>query len=194
MFRVYVQDNTVSIPSQVGTLFGPIDRMVEAIPPASLNTLSGGHPLRTVVSGLQDASRLKRLNTLSGGHPLRTPWRRQVSRLPCSLNTLSGGHPLRTDWATARVRYGDPSQYPLRWAPSSDDGTMNMAMANGFVSIPSQVGTLFGRPRPTRRNPRTRVSIPSQVGTLFGPREWRRPAALLVSQYPLRWAPSSDQG
>mgnify|MGYP007112894057 CR=1 FL=1 len=85
----------------------------------SLNTLSGGHPLRTrsvdhhptctYVSIPSQAGTLfghewhgseeckvTSLNTLSGGHPLRTLEPELEELDPDSLNTLSGGHPLRT--------------------------------------------------------------------------------------------------
>ena len=64
-----------------------------------------------------------------------------------------------------------------------------------IVSIPSQVGTLFGPTRPEFIIPMPLVSIPSQVGTLFGPgAQFARRKPSCASQYPLRWAPSSDHG
>ena len=85
------------------------------------------------------------------------------------------------------------SQYPLRWAPSSDGRRLPEQDRDDVVSIPSQVGTLFGRRRRTSTATTRTVSIPSQVGTLFGPAP-RVPnqAGGGWSQYPLRWAPSSD--
>ena len=60
------------------------------------------------------------------------------------------------------------SQYPLRWAPSSDGGNSYVTSPACLVSIPSQVGTLFGPRLRSAWSPSVRVSIPSQVGTLFG--------------------------
>ncbi len=135
---------------------------------ASLNTLSGGHPLRTrdSLTGVVCSNEVSipsqvgtlfgpggharrrrhpvRLNTLSGGHPLRTLTGVVCSNETMSLNTLSGGHPLRT-----------PSQSICRLSTRS-------------VSIPSQVGTLFGHPLTRPFGGNDEVSIPSQVGTLFG--------------------------
>ena len=61
------------------------------------------------------------------------------------------------------------SQYPLRWAPSSDRWKFFTNSATSYVSIPSQVGTLFGHWLSACLPSRRLVSIPSQVGTLFGP-------------------------
>ena len=63
--------NLVSIPSQAGTLFGRDERQDVRLRADCLNTLSGGHPLRTGWTTVVRLS-LSRLNTLSGGHPLRT--------------------------------------------------------------------------------------------------------------------------
>ena len=43
-----------------------------------------------------------------------------MKKLSVRLNTLSGGHPLRTCTARATRSPWASSQYPLRWAPSSD--------------------------------------------------------------------------
>ena len=84
-----------------------------------------------------------------------------------SLNTLSGGHPLRT-------------------------GLDGLQLSAIHVSIPSQAGTLFGRPTvpPRRRRsssqyPLRRAPSSDLVGFSVGSPYWR-------SQYPLRRAPSSD--
>ena len=84
------------------------------------------------------------------------------------LNTLSGGHPLRT---LAEMR----------------------AEMQAVVSIPSQAGTLFGRAYYQVPGGQPVVSIPSQAGTLFGQEAGMESGeAKLLSQYPLRRAPSSD--
>ena len=68
------------------------------------------------------ASAIVRLNTLAGGHPLRTLLSTDEPPRERSLNTLAGGHPLRTLLI------------------------INIGKYLKKVSIPSQVGTLFGLP------------------------------------------------
>jgi hypothetical protein len=114
---------SVSIPSQVGTLFGPIVCDGNLTHKAGLNTLAGGHPLRTDRQSPLVALLPPGLNTLAGGHPLRTGYRLYEAEEDPRLNTLAGGHPLRT---VCRVVF---------------------SLTISAVSIPSQVGTLFGPPR-----------------------------------------------
>ena len=85
----------VSIPSQAGTLFGLRGTEMAGVEMVCLNTLSGGHPLRTYahlraarVSWVSIPSQAGTLFGLTYG---RCTVCNQVS-----LNTLSGGHPLRT--------------------------------------------------------------------------------------------------
>ena len=136
---------SVSIPSQVGTLFGLI-----VLVNVGVAILMSQYPLRWAPSS----------------DFVRWPW----------------------------VVYAVRSQYPLRWAPSSDEGHTLLGLTGDYVSIPSQVGTLFGLEaqytgeggacglntlsggHPLRTGIvwegsflREDVSIPSQVGTLFGP-------------------------
>ena len=60
------------------------------------------------------------------------------------------------------------SQYPLRWALSSELGQSVSTRTPIWVSIPSQLGTLFGAVYLTAQGALVLVSIPSQLGTLFG--------------------------
>ena len=207
----------VSIPSQVGTLFGHGWRTGRGCPHRGLNTLSGGHPLRTYAADDADDAPAG-LNTLSGGHPLRTfdqddwfygaavsqyplRWAPSSDKKPCrtsawrtrglntlsgghplrttgsmvppstesSLNTLSGGHPLRTAGLASPCKHWRVSLNTLSGGHPLRTARPAIGPSRIRVSIPSQVGTLFGRSASSRPPPRNPVSIPSQVGTLFGP-------------------------
>ena len=110
----------VSIPSQAGTLFGPKQRARTPPESLSLNTLSGGHPLRTV-GGLA----VVHLCWWSQ-YPLRRAPSSDVLlfcetyacdavSIPSQAGTLFG---LESKGIT--LKKGKGSQYPLRRAPSSD--------------------------------------------------------------------------
>ena len=158
-----------------------------------LNTLSGGHPLRTPVTldgrvGLSGSQYpLRRAPSSDPGtyevdgvitesqYPLRRapssdptpPFR--LTPPPSRLNTLSGGHPLRTGTVQARRLRQLWSQYPLRRAPSSDRHYGRHLQGHLCLN------TLSG-------------GHPLRTGiTAIGPHR------LVMSQYPLRRAPSSDQ-
>ena len=160
--------------------------------PWCLNTLSGGHPLRTA-QPRRDHPPRSCLNTLSGGHPLRTgtdlvrwPNKPRVS-IPSQagtlfgrdakpvnphravrLNTLSGGHPLRTAAMWSPWVRGVTSQYPLRRAPSSDPRPSPPQGSGGKSQYPLRraPSSDFVLSLPSRSD--SWVSIPSQAGTLFG--------------------------
>ncbi len=167
----------VSIPSQAGTLFGPGRGRVVHRGMGGLNTLSGGHPLRTHRWDLCGGPQ-RGLNTLSGGHPLRTSTSQKRDSSSFRLNTLSGGHPLRT---------------------LQRRGLFDLPVP---VSIPSQAGTLFGPTVRALTAGSLIVSIPSQAGTLFGPDWWvsgeeeNRSLNTLSGGHPLRtwWSPTSLPG
>jgi hypothetical protein len=55
------------------------------------------------------------------------------------------------------------------------------------------MGTLFRRAVPDMRTQVREVSIPPEMGTLFRHEEILPGDVIILSQYPLRWAPSSDQ-
>ena len=192
--RSMISSAWVSIPSQAGTLFGPgmdvrlISHEWVSIP-SQAGTLFG--PRVSARPGGTWPS----LNTLSGGHPLRTPGQR-----PSLFSPPWSQYPLRRAPSSdsMRVRRSSSrqwSQYPLRRAPSSDSSPGSLSGQACCVSIPSQAGTLFGRldhghfrracqesQYPLRRAPSSDVmlkydetggvlvSIPSQAGTLFGQR------------------------
>ena len=85
----------------------------------SLNTLTGGHCIRTGAVKGQSSPHF-RLNTLTGGHCIRTraspDWPGRVA----SLNTLTGGHCIRTRGRPGGAAPHPRSQCPHRWALYSD--------------------------------------------------------------------------
>ena len=83
-----------------------------------------------------------------------------------------------------------PSQAGTLFGPP----TFGRPLGSQEVSIPSQAGTLFGQHGHERRWLYRLVSIPSQAGTLFGRLISTTTRGGLLSQYPLRRAPSSDPG
>ena len=97
------------------------------------------------------------LNTLTGGHCIRTGSRRKHEYNYVCLNTLTGGHCIRTYPGT----YSDPPAW--------------------YVSIPSQVGTVFGLCGGCYGRDLWYVSIPSQVGTVFGRSRASTTSASLLS-------------
>ena len=114
------RDNLVSIPSQAGTLFGQEGMML-----FSRKQKKSQYPLRRAPSSdtLRYSCQHfleQSLNTLSGGHPLRTCIIAKTDKGSAGLNTLSGGHPLRTLEGKYDEEGIRESQYPLRRAPSSD--------------------------------------------------------------------------
>ena len=80
-----------------------------------------------------------------------------------SLNTLAGGQPLWTLTGTNKKQNRSQSQYPRRWATSLDFADSFNGEIFQEVSIPSQVGNLFGHPL-TKRS----VSSASGLNTLAG--------------------------
>ena len=117
--NILMRFHLVSIPSQAGTLFGPslssLTRSHEEVSiPSQAGTLFGPRTTRL------PASEGKSLNTLSGGHPLRTRRHHEAMgmawvSIPSQAGTLFG----RTRPPSCRLS-STVSQYPLRRAPSSD--------------------------------------------------------------------------
>jgi len=109
------------------------------------------------------------------------------------------------------------SQYPLIWAVASDWSQLRYRQKNPLVSIPSHLGSSFGRgvgvvvgrdgevSIPSHlgssfgHNPNapyivwSQVSIPSHLGSSFGPPAGPAANPRFRSQYPLIWAVASDE-
>ena len=133
------------------------------------------------------------LNTLAGGQPLWTCRCRFDGALHRSLNTLAGGQPL---WTLAGAGRG--WDYGIVSIPSQVGNLFGRCDwfkpdAVEVVSIPSQMGNLFGLGERRRIRIELHVSIPSQVGNLFGHNSEGRRTGSSESQYPRRWATSLDE-
>ena len=193
----------VSIPSQVGTVFGRDDGYI-----ASMHTARSQYPHRWALysDGVLSGSEL-------GVCPSQYPHRWALysdpaparSSAPAAASQYPHRWALYSDkkfaWLTSLAPL---SQYPHRWALYSDRtaGARSTApgarlntltgghcirtqgwtvvQPDGTVSIPSQVGTVFGRLFASRWLPPSPVSIPSQVGTVFGPRTMASSSRLLM--------------
>ena len=158
-------DDRVSIPSQLGTLFG--DRYADfdfhahwSQYPRSWALSSEKRKCEFAAGAAQ--SQYPRSWALSSEHTM--PDGRGV---PFCLNTLAVGHSLRrrTFWPSRRYKkVSIPSQLGTLFG----DYHVHRYVSRDLVSIPSQLGTLFGGDVRDLARIRKYVSIPSQLGTLFG--------------------------
>ena len=93
---------------------------------------------------------------------------------------------------TAPTPQTTPSQYPRRWATSLDQNRHPAVYAETRSQYPRRWATSLDSVASNCTDRTVRVSIPSQVGNLFGPSLKRSTTWIVGSQYPRRWATSLD--